>query len=638
MSIALYESVRFLIVVLMGEHNVKRSTNQKGRAKFIEHLLDDIKALEIMLEEGLIEDDIIRIGAEQEFCLVNTKWRPAKNAEAILKQLTDHHFTTELAKYNLEINLDPLELKTNCFSKVEKELNRLLNKAKTVAEKLDTKVLLTGILPTIRKRHLELEYMTPNPRYHILNEILRAQRGTDFELHIRGVDELSIHHQNVLFEACNTSFQMHLQIPPQDFVSSYNWAQAISAPVLGICANSPLLFGRELWSETRIALFRQSLDIRRTSYALKDRRARVSFSNQWASGSVVEIFKNDIAHHKIVLSRDITTSSLSELKKGYTPKLQALNLHNGTVYRWNRPCYGISEGKPHVRIENRYIPSGPTSLDEVANFAFWVGLMIGRPSKFDNMPDCMDFRDVKGNFVKAARMGKGTMLQWMGKSISVQDLVLKELLPIAYIGLEKANIDQNDIERLLKIIENRTKGSTPNEWIVKNYSFLRKNLKKDNALRAITKAMYQNQQNRLPGHDWPMIKSIPEIVDDASLVGHIMSTNLFTVDEYDLASLATSIMKWKNIHHVPVESESGKLSGLLTWNHVKNIQNQEKNSDSRIVSDIMVKKVITVQPRTTIKKAIETMKKHEIGCLPVLQEQDLVGIITIKDVIAFDHD
>ncbi|MEW7290707.1 CBS domain-containing protein [Aquimarina sp. 2304DJ70-9] len=622
----------------MGEHNVKRQTNRKDRAEFIEHLLDDIKALEIMLEKGVIEDNIIRIGAEQEFCLVNSNWRPAKNAEEILKNINDSHFTTELAKYNLEINLDPLELKTNCFSKVENELNRLLNKAKGVGEKLDTKIVLTGILPTIRKRHLELEYMTPNPRYHILNEILRAQRGTDFELHIRGVDELSIHHQNVLFEACNTSFQMHLQIPPQDFISSYNWAQAISGPVLGICANSPLLFGRELWNETRIALFRQSLDIRRASYALKDRRARVSFSNQWASGSVIEIFKNDIAHHKIVLSRDIASNSLSELKKGNTPKLQALNLHNGTVYRWNRPCYGISEGKPHVRIENRYIPSGPTTLDEVANFAFWVGLMIGRPSKYNNMPDCMDFRDAKGNFIKAARMGKSTMLQWMGKSISVQELVLQELLPIAYTGLKKVNIDRNDIERLLKIIENRTKGNTPNEWTVKNYRFLRKNMKKDSALRALTKTTYQNQQNRSTGHDWPMIKSIPTILDDASLVGHIMSTNLFTVDEYDLASLATSIMKWKNIHHVPVENESGKLSGLLTWNHVKKIQNQEKNHDKRIVSDIMVKKVITVQPKTTIKNAIEIMKKHEIGCLPVLQEQDLVGIITIKDVIAFDHD
>ncbi len=621
----------------MGEHSVHSNTDQKKRAEFIGHLLDDIKALEIMLEQNLIENDIIRIGAEQEFCLINSNWRPAKNALEILKNLNDPHFTTEIAKYNLEINMDPLELKTNCFSKVEDELKRLLAKAKEEAGHLDTKILLTGILPTIRKRHLELEYMTPNPRYKILNDMLRSQRGTDFELHIRGVDDLSIHHESVLFEACNTSFQMHLQIPPQDFVSSYNWAQAISGPILGISTNSPLLFGRELWSETRIALFRQSLDIRRASNALKDQEARVSFNNHWASGSVVEIFKNDIVQHKVMLSRDIEANSLSELKKGNIPKLSALTLHNGTVYRWNRPCYGVGGGKAHVRIENRYIPSGPTILDEVANFAFWVGIMKGRPSKFDDMVNCMDFRDAKGNFIKAARMGKDAILQWMGRSISVQDLVIQELLPIAYKGLAKVGIDEEDQKRLLQIIENRAKGITAAEWDVRNYRFLRKKMKKDDALRALTKTIYQNQQNGSAAHQWPMLKTIPKMDNKATLVGHIMSSQLFTVDEFDLANLATSIMKWKNIHHVPVESKSGKLCGLLTWTHVRKIQEQGGNEDGQIVSDIMTKEVITIQPKTTINEAIQIMKKHEIGCLPVVQKQDLVGIITIKDVIAFDH-
>ncbi|PKV51859.1 CBS domain protein [Aquimarina sp. MAR_2010_214] len=622
----------------MGEHNVHSSTDQRNRAEFIKHLLDDIKALEIMIEQDLIEKDIVRIGAEQEFCLVNSNWRPAKNAEEILKAINDTHFTTELAKYNLEINLDPLELKKDCFSQVENELNQLLTKAKVKAAQFDTKIVLTGILPTIRKRHLELEYMTSNPRYSALNDTLRTQRGTDFELHIRNVDELSIHHNSVLFEACNTSFQMHLQIPPQDFVSSYNWAQAISGPVLGLCTNSPLLFGRELWSETRIALFRQSMDIRSSSYALKDRGARVSFSNEWASGSVVEIFKNDIAQHRVVLSRDIATNSLSELKKGNIPKLQALSLHNGTVYRWNRPCYGVGGGKAHVRIENRYIPSGPTTLDEIANFAFWAGLMIGRPSKFDNMSNCMDFRDAKGNFIKAARNGKDAILSWMGSPISIQDLVIKELLPIAYSGLEKANVDTNDIERFLGIIEKRAKGITASDWNIRSYRSFQKNMKKDDALRTLTETIYQNQQGELPGHEWPILKTKPSKKHKkASLVGHIMSTKLFTVDKYDLANLATSIMKWKNIHHVPVENKPGKLCGLLTWNHVKNIQDQKKNSDNCSVSDIMVKEVITVQPKTTISKAIQIMKKHEIGCLPVIQKEDLVGIITIKDIIAFDH-
>ncbi|GAA4272388.1 CBS domain-containing protein [Aquimarina gracilis] len=621
----------------MGEHNVHSSIDQKNRAEFLRHLLDDIKALEIMQERHLIEDDIIRIGAEQEFCLVNSKWRPANNALEILKTLNDNHFTTELAKYNLEINLDPIELKGNCFSKLETELKRLLNKVKVVGGTSDTKVLLTGILPTIRKHHLELEYMTPNPRYWALNEILRSQRGEDFELHIRGVDELNIHHESVLFEACNTSFQMHLQIPPLDFVPSYNWAQTISGPILGICTNSPLLFGRELWNETRIALFRQSMDIRGTSHVLKDRQARVNFSNHWAYGNITDIFKNDIAQHKVVLSRDIVTNSLSELEEGKIPKLKALNLHNGTVYRWNRPCYGVGAGKPHVRIENRYIPAGPTIIDEVANFALWAGVMIGRPSKFNNMPNCMDFRDVKANFIKAARTGQDAILEWMGNSISVRDLIIKELLPIAYNGLEKANVNKEDRERLLKIIESRAKGITPSKWNIKNYRFLRKNLKEDDALRMLTKTIYNNQQNGSPAHQWKMLKKTPTTHQNASIVDHIMSTQLFTVDEYDLANLATNIMKWKNIHHVPVESKPGTLCGLLTWTHVQKAQNEREYDDEIIVSDIMVKDVITVSPRTSIHEAVQIMKQNEIGCLPVIQKEELVGIITIKDVIAFDN-
>ncbi|MBQ4821036.1 CBS domain-containing protein [Aquimarina sp. MMG016] len=621
----------------MGEHLVKKINNKENRAEFIKHLLDDVKALELMLKQNLIEDDIIRIGAEQEFCLITDSWRPAKNAEKILNAINDPHFTTELAKYNLEINLDPLKLEGNCFTEVESQLKTLLKKAAITADKYDTKVLLTGILPTITKNELSFEYMTPSPRYWALNEKLKEIRGTDFKLHLRGVDELTIYHDSVLFEGCNTSFQMHLQVPPKDFISSYNWAQAISAPILGISTNSPLLLGRELWNETRIALFRQSLDTRSSSYALKDQQARVSFGDNWSSESIVDVYKNDIVNHKIIIAKDIKANSLDELKEGVIPKLSALALHNGTIYRWNRPCYGVGGGKPHIRIENRYIPSGPTIQDEIANFALWAGIMMGRPSKYDDLSICMDFKDAKSNFVKTARMGKDTILSWMGNHISVQDLIIKELLPIAYSGLKRMQIDKEDIERLLKIIENRTKGTSGSQWQIKNYRWLRNTMKQDDALRALTKAMYQNQQNEFTIPEWPDLKTKPEINEASHLVGHIMSTRLFTVNKNDIANLATSIMKWKNIHHVPVENNSGELCGLLTWTHVERQQKLSHNGNEKIVADIMVKEVITVQPGTTIKAAISIMKKHEIGCLPVTQSDDLVGIITIKDVIEFDN-
>lgn len=618
----------------MGEQKVKKISDRLARAKFIRHLLNDVKALEIMLDTNLIEDDITRIGSEQEFCLVNKNWRPSKKSEEILNNIDDPHFTTEIALFNLEINLDPVELKANAFSIVENQLNTLLKKAKVSAKRFNNNIVLTGILPTISKKELEFKYMTPKPRYWMLNDMLKELRGTNFRLHLRGVDELFTKHDSVMFEGCNTSFQMHLQIAPNDFISSYNWAQAISGPVLGVCTNSPLLLGRELWSETRIGLFQQSIDTRNSSFALENKQSRVSFSKEWAKGTVADLYKNDIAKHKVIISREIENNSLDEIKKGNVPKLQALCLFNGTIYRWNRPCFGMCEGKPHLRIENRYIPAGPSSIDEIANFAFWVGLMKGRPTKYDDMPSVMDFKDAKSNFVKSARNGKESVMLWMGKQISVRNLVVNELLPIAKSGLEKMNIDKIDIDRLLSVIKNRAESQTGSQWKVKSYRKLRQSLKQDDALLALTKAIYENQKNNIPVHEWPMIDNHPEDYQDAHLVGHIMSTQLFTVNKNDLADLATSIMSWKGIHHVPVENNSGKLCGLLTKTHMKRIIDNNVENKNIIVSDIMTKNVIIVKPNTKILEAIHLMKKNNIGCLPVVQEKSLVGIITVKDIIA----
>ncbi len=621
----------------MGEHNLQNLDNEDIRSEFIQHLINDVEALEIMLNKNMIESGIHRIGAEQEFCLVDENWRPAKNSGVILDSINDDHFTTELAQYNLEINLDPVELKGNCFQQVSEQLNLLLKKAKKEAENFNSKIVLTGILPTISKAELELDFLTPQPRYWALNNMLTSLKGTDFRLFIKGVEELSISHASVLFEACNTSFQLHLQISPRDFISSYNWAQTISGPIMAIATNSPLLIGRELWAETRIALFQQSIDIRRQSYVLKDQEPRVSFGKKWATGSIAEIFKDDIAQHKIILTKEISNNSLKDLKNGKIPKLHALNLHNGTVYRWNRPCYGTSGGKAHVRIENRYIPAGPSTVDEMANFALWVGLMIGRPSEFDNMSKIMDFRDAKSNFIKASRTGRESILIWKGKPIPATDLMLTELLPIAHEGLKKVGVNDADRLQLLGIIEDRLKGQTGSEWITKNYRILKKSIRKDNALRLITRAIYKNQKKNIPVHRWPPIKKEGYHKQEAHLVSHIMTTELYTVQEQDLANLATHLMQWKKIHHMPVEDGSGKLTGLLTWTHTQRFLNHEVDNSKLKVADIMQKNVIVASPGTHIQEAIKTMKKHEIGCLPVVDKEDLVGIITIEDLIDFDN-
>jgi hypothetical protein len=526
----------------MGEH-LNPKLDVQTRKKFIKHLLNDVEALEQMIREGQIEKGISRIGAEQEFCLVNQNWRPSTDSHLVLEDLNDRHFTTELARYNLEINLDPIELDAEALSRMERQLIDLMKKANASARKHDLQTILTGILPTISKDELGLDFMTPNPRYSALNERLKELRGRDFELKIRGVDELSLVHDSVLFEACNTSFQMHLQIDPDDFIANYNWAQAIAGPVLGICANSPLLLGRELWSETRIALFQQSIDTRNSSYALKEQQARVSFGNDWAKGSIADIYREEIATYKIILTRDIEQDALEELRQNRIPKLSALGLHNGTIYRWNRACYGEANGIAHVRIENRYIPAGPSIADEMANFAFWIGLMKGRPIEFDDMASAMDFREAKENFIKTARTGKSSVLSWQGELISVRDLIVQRLLPIARSGLLSCGIPEIEINRHLGVIEARAAGKTGAQWIIYNYRKLRKTFKRDEALLLLTKSMHENAETNLPVHTWKDIDSALQNLDFAQRVRHVMSTQLFTVRSDDSADLATSIMR-----------------------------------------------------------------------------------------------
>nr|WP_297789267.1 CBS domain-containing protein [uncultured Allomuricauda sp.] len=614
----------------MGEHIKKSSFSEEERKVFVQNLIDDIQALENMIDEGLIEDDIVRIGAEQEMCLVKDDYRPSPNSLDILKDVDDGHFTTEFAKYNIEANLDPYTLKKDCFTDMEQQLRKLLDKVKKSADKYNTKIVLTGILPTISKGELGMDFMTPIPRYYRINEILKTWRGDDFTLRIKGADELCLHHDSVLFEACNTSFQLHLQIPPDDFVKSYNWAQAISGPVLGICCNSPLLLGKELWRETRIALFQQSLDTRIWTKAVKEQVARVGFGESWQRDSVAEIFKKDISTHRILLTKPIKNNSLDLLRNGEIPKLEALSLFNSTVYRWNRPCYGVGNGKPHLRIENRYIPSGPTVIDEMANFAFWVGLMAGRPEKYDDMPSIMDFKMAKLNFIRAAMSGRHTVFSWLDKTMTVKKIIKEELLPIAYNGLRKCNVDEDDINRLLGIIEARTKNGTGAEWQIKNFRELKKQMKQDSAIVQLTKAMYNNQESEVPVHQWKPIGGMAKTKESFQWVRQIMSTKLMKLYEDDYANLAIAIMQWNNIHHIPVENGKGELVGLLTWSHIERFKKLDKKQAR--VSDIMVKNVITVEPRTEIEIARKMMKEHQIGCLPVCVDTHIVGIISKVDL------
>lgn len=585
-----------------------------------------------MLSKDEFQVQPLHIGAEQEFCIVDADGYPSKKALSILEKINDEHFTTELALFNLEINLDPFELDSDCLKKMEEQLDALLKHAKGVAKDQDSKVVLTGILPNISSRHLSPDFMTPSPRYAVLNEMMRELRGQDFSMHIMGVDELTIEHDSVLFEACNTSFQMHLQIEPNDFVASYNWAQAISGPLLAISTNSPILLGKELWKETRIALFQQSIDTRTPSNSVRSMEPRVTFGDDWIYDSIADIYKDDIAKFQIIINREIKDSSSELHQKGIMPKLEALSLHNGTVYRWNRPCYGVHENIAHLRIENRYIPSGPTVKDEIANLALWVGLMKGRPNSRDHINEEWSFKNVRSNFYQAARYGLHSIFNWGDDRISAADLMKSELIPIARNGLSKIGLSTHEIDRYMNVILDRIENGTGADWMVSNYRNGLKQFSSDRVLLEISREMESLQNTDLHVGKWPIIDWVNlKSTRRGKFVYEIMSTHLFTVQESDSASLVSKIMEWKDIHHVPVEDDQNRLAGLLTWNVIK--EHLESGNDSLSVGDIMVSKVRTVEKDDTISNASDLMISNEIGCLPVIKDGKLIGIVTKKDLI-----
>ncbi|WNH14036.1 CBS domain-containing protein [Thalassobellus suaedae] len=616
----------------MGDLNVSKLRTKKDRANYIYHLLNDIEALDLMIEKGLIEDAPIRIGAEQEFCLVNNQFLPEGKSLELLKDINDNHFTTEISNYNLEINLDVLELKNDNFSKLHRELDSLLEKAKKAAAKKGIKIILTGILPSLSVNNVDEKSMTNVERYSHLNDAIKqGRRRQSFDIHIKGADEINLLHDSVMLEGCNTSFQMHLQLSPKTFVDNYNWAQAISGPVLSACTNSPILFGKELWSETRIALFTQSIDTRANSYLLNEKQSRVSFGSNWQTGSITDIFKDNISRFRSFLTTDFTRNSVDMVKNGETPKLKALRLHNGTVYPWNRVCYGEFNGKPNLRIENRYIPSGPTTTDEIANMMFWVGVMLGKPKQYNNIHEQWDFKDVKTNFFNAARYGMAAQFYWNGKYISSYDLILNQLLPMSYKGLYAAGVSPKDAEHYLKVIKDRIKRHNGSEWLVRNFRSLLKNHKRFEAMQLLTAKMYEKQETGYPVSTWSMLhhtQDVPFIKN--RFVKHIMSYDIFSVDKNDSIELVLNIMKWKNIHHMPVIDTNRVLVGLITWKDLEVYLDNTKQKHNSI-GKLMKTDLITVDEYTPVETAKRLMEDQAIGSLPVIKNNKLIGLITLND-------
>ncbi|MDX1639763.1 MAG: glutamate-cysteine ligase family protein, partial [Balneolaceae bacterium] len=554
----------------MGEERVKLADSQEEVQYFMKNILKDLHALDKMLKGDWFETEPIRIGAEQELCIVDRQAKASPTSMEILERLEDSNsFTTEFAKFNLEINLTPIEFNGDCLSRMEQNLSDRIDTVREAAEDVGSEILLTGILPTIRKADIDLKNMTPLQRYRALCQAINKLRGEEYELRIQGMDELLMKFDSPLLEACNTGFQVHLQVTPDEFVEKYNIAQAITGPVLACAVGSPILFGKRLWSETRIALFQQSVDTRQVVNHLRDSSPRVTFGNEWVNNSILDIYQEDTARYRVLLSSEVEEDVEKKMKEGEPPFLTALQVHNGTIYRWNRPCYGISNGKAHLRIENRVFPSGPTITDEVANSAFWLGLMNKMEDYHPKISEQMDFDKARMNFVAASKLGLDTTFHWFDqRRVNAVDLITEELLPMAREGLEKADIRKSDIDTYLEIIDERTRsGQTMSYWIVDNYtSLLKDRNSKEQSLATITTSMLRYQKKGEPVHKWGRARmgDLKHWQPSGLLVEEFMTTDLFTVQKDDIIEFTADLIDWRRIRYVPVEDDKKHLVGLVT--------------------------------------------------------------------------
>ena len=622
----------------MGEHQVEQYVDEKKAQAFMKALLEDLRALAFMLEDGRVESGITCIGAEQEMFLIDRYLRPAPVSMEVLKQANDARLTTEIARFNLEANLTPVKLANNCFSRMERELQELIDLVRNCAATQGADVLLSGILPTLQKSDLTLDNLTPVARYHELDRGVIRLRGGPLSIHIKGLDELHLTHDNIMMESCNTSFQVHYQSSAKEFANHYNVAQAITAPVLAAAVNSPLLFGQRLWQETRVALFQHSTDERSRPQLTRNQPTRVSFGDRWLQNSVVELFHDQITRFRPIMIAAPEENPFHVLARGETPLLSALRMHNGTVWRWNRACYGVSQGAAHLRIENRALPSGPTVVDEIANAAFFTGLMAALPLVYCDISKRMAFDDAKMNFFRAARHGLDAQFQWIdGQTFSASSLILDHLLPIARQGLSSSQVAIEEVDKYLGIVEERVRSrQTGAGWIMKSLSSIGNSLSRDARQRKLTSVMLASQKQGQPIHRWPIIEKTEsdEWEQGYRTVGQFMSTDLFTVSPDDLIDLAASVMDWRHIRHVPVEDQEGRLVGLVTHRGLLRLMSSgDRDRGLTTVRDVMVANPVTVSPSTSSLEAIEIMRSNRVGCLPVVESDQLVGIVTSYDFL-----
>jgi hypothetical protein len=486
-----------------------RSARQLYRMK-VQRCLD---ALARMLTEGGFSTSPPTIGLEIELNLVDDRLQPAMANTVVLEKLDDPSFTTELGQHNLELNVRPRPLAGTQASELESELLTSLSDANHKAQDAGAALVMIGMLPTLREEHFKARWLSTSPRYARLNDEIFAARGEDMALSMEGPaipgqrsERLRGSADSILPEAACTSAQLHLQVPPEEFATHWNAAQCLAGVQVAIAANSPFLLGKALWHETRIPLFQQATDTRPQELKNQGVRPRVWFGERWIT-SIFDLFEENVRYFPGLLPEIDDEDPIAALDEGRAPQLAELRLHNGTIWRWNRPVYDVVAGVPHLRVENRVLPAGPTVVDLIANAAFFYGAQRALAMADRPVWTQMSFQAAEENLYAGARHAFDAQLYWPGIGwVPPDELVLRRLLPMAHDGLRDCGVADSARERYLGVIEQRClaqrTGSTWQRSTVANLES--KGLDRNAALLGMLHRYQDLSESNTPVHTWPI--------------------------------------------------------------------------------------------------------------------------------------
>lgn len=493
----------------MGIEINKTTFAAQDYAKFGRALEENLAVLDELLAAPGFGVGPRTLGAELEIYIVDAQGRPLHANQEIQAAVGDDQLTLELNRYNLEYNLTPHAISEAPFAATEREIITKLEAVSQVAARFEGRVVPIGILPTLRQSDFGAHCITDRKRYHALVRQLLERRGEHFKVDIHGADPLLMKMADITLEGANTSFQVHYRVNPADYADTFNAIQLMTPLALAMGANSPTLFGHDLWCETRIPLFKQSIDTRKQDrYGWKE-PARVNFGQGWARRSAQELFEEVVRIYAPLLPIRAEHSAREQQRQGITPSLSELRLHQSTVWLWNRPIYDDVDGG-HLRIEMRALPAGPTPVDMVANAAFLIGLAEGVRPRIGELLPAIPFNIAEYNFYRAAQHGLDAQLIWpeFGQSRYREQpicSVIEKLLPTARQGLQAIGIAADEVQRYMGVIEERLhKRQTGASWQRAKLAALKKEMPLDAALHQLLEEFMAYSAQNLPVAEWPL--------------------------------------------------------------------------------------------------------------------------------------